>query len=155
MADPAVLEPGKANASQREKWLPARPGGTSRYGLDVPVNRRKFEIVTPLADLADQSGLSINELAIGFVLEHPAISAALIGPRTLEQLNSQIPAAHLRLNGDVLDRIDEIVAPGIDINPGDGAWPPPPLTERRLRRRSLRGLAHQQLSCPSVPASDR
>ncbi len=130
---------GKENTSERERRLPTRPGGTSRYSLDVPVNQTKFELVTRLTELADQSGLSMIELALGFVLEHPAISAAIIGPRTMEQLDSQLPAAKVRLASDVLDRIDEIVAPGVDVNPEDGAWPPPALTEPRLRRRSLRG----------------
>jgi len=127
---------GQENTSERERRLPTRPGGTSRYSLDVPVNQRKFELVTQLAELADQGGLSMIELAIGFVLEHPAISAAIIGPRTMEQLVSQLPAARTRLTSDVLDRIDEIIAPGVDVNPEDGAWPSPALSDPRLRRRS-------------------
>lgn len=126
---------GRENTSERERRLPARPGGTSRYSLDVPVNQRKFELVTQLDRLAEQAGLSMLELAIGFVLEHPAISAAIIGPRTLEQLDSQLSAAQVRLPSDVLDRIDEIVAPGVDVNPEDGAWVPPSLTDPLLRRR--------------------
>lgn len=127
---------GKANTSAREQTLPARPGATSRYSLDVPVNRRKFELVTQLAQLAEQAGLSMIDLAIGFVLEHPAVTATIIGPRTMQHLDSQLPAAHVKLSADVLDRIDEIVAPGVDINPEDGPWAPPALTDKRLRRRS-------------------
>jgi aryl-alcohol dehydrogenase-like predicted oxidoreductase len=102
----------------------------------VPVNQKKFELVTQLAELADRSGLSMIELAIGFVLEHPAVSAAIIGPRTMQQLVSQLPAAHTQLTPDVLDRIDEIIAPGVDVNPEDGAWPSSALSDPRLRRRS-------------------
>ena len=127
---------GRENTSEREKRLPTRPGGTSRYDLDVPVNQTKFVLVTQLTDLADQAGLSMLELATGFVLEHPAISAVIIGPRTHEQLDSQLAAAPTRLTSDILDRIDEIVAPGVDVNPEDGPWPTPPLTNARLRRRS-------------------
>lgn len=127
---------GRENTSTREKRLPAQPGGTSRYNLDVPVNRQKLELVTQLDELAKESGLSMIELAIAFVLEHPAINAAIIGPRTMGQLESQLPAAQVRLPGDVLDRVDEIVAPGVDVNPEDGAWRPSALTEARLRRRS-------------------
>ena len=105
----------------------------------MPINQKKFELVTQLNELAEQSGLSMIELAIEFVLEHPAISAAIIGPRTMEQLDSQLPAARARLSSDVLDRIDEIVAPGVDVNPEDGAWPSPALTEPRRRRRSPHG----------------
>lgn len=126
------------NTSDREHRLPARPGAPSRYSLDRPINKTKFDLVTQLAELADQSGLTMIELALGFTLEHPAISAVIIGPRTMEQLHSQLPAAHIHLPADVLDRIDEIVAPGVDVNPEDGAWPAPALSNPHLRRRTPR-----------------
>jgi aryl-alcohol dehydrogenase-like predicted oxidoreductase len=127
---------GRENTSQREQRLPTRPGGTSRYDLGVLINQTKLTLVTELTELAEQSGLSMLELAIGFVLEHPAISSAIIGPRTMDQLDRQLPAAHTRLATGVLDRIDEIVAPGVDVNPEDGVWPAPALTQPDLRRRS-------------------
>ncbi len=75
------------------------------------------------------------ELALGFVLEHPAVTAAIIGPRTMEQLESQLSAPTVRLEPAVLDRIDEIVPPGTNVNPEDAGWTPTVLVDARLRRR--------------------
>jgi aryl-alcohol dehydrogenase-like predicted oxidoreductase len=91
--------------------------------------------VTQLATLADEAGLTIIELALAFVLEHPAVSAAIIGPRTMDHLESQLSAADVHLEPEVLDRIDEIVAPGTNINPEDAGWTPPSMLDSSLRRR--------------------
>jgi aryl-alcohol dehydrogenase-like predicted oxidoreductase len=71
---------------------------------------------------------------LAFVLEHPAVTSAIIGPRTMEQLESQLDAADLRLEASVLDRIDEIVPPGTNLNPGDAGWIPPSLADASKRR---------------------
>ena len=107
-----------------------------RFDLANPYNQRKLDAVEELAQLADESGLTLIELAIAFVLSHPAITAALIGPRTMEQLESQLAAADVVLDDAVLDRIDEIVAPGITINPADNSFANPALepAARRVRR---------------------
>jgi hypothetical protein len=63
------------------------------------------------------------------------VTAAIIGPRTIEQLESQLPALERTLSTDVLDRIDEIVPPGINVNQNDTGWDPPWLTDSPLRRR--------------------
>ena len=63
------------------------------------------------------------------------MTAAIIGPRTMEQLESQLPALERTLSADVLDRIDEIVPPGMNVNPNDRGWDPPWLTDASLRRR--------------------
>ncbi len=123
---------GKDNTSHRSARLP------DRYDLGLPVNQRKLEIVTQLAALAAEAGLSLIELSLAFVLEHPAVSAAIIGPRTMEQLESQLSAPEVRLEPAVLDRIDAIVAPGTNVNPEDAGWQPAALTDPRLRRRSRR-----------------
>ena len=73
-------------------------------------------------------------LALAFVLEHPAVTAPIIGPRTMEQLESQVGAADVKLSRDVLDRIDEIVPPGINLNPTDGGWQNPALVPEARRR---------------------
>jgi aryl-alcohol dehydrogenase-like predicted oxidoreductase len=73
-------------------------------------------------------------LALAFVLEHPAVSTAIIGPRTMEQLESQLGVEKVALSTDVLDRIDEIVAPGTTLNEADRGYAPPSLTEPVLRR---------------------
>jgi aryl-alcohol dehydrogenase-like predicted oxidoreductase len=98
-----------------------------RFDLANPYNQRKLDAVEELARLADEMGLTLIQLAIAFVLNHPAITAALIGPRTMEQLESQLAAADVVLDDAVLDRIDEIVPPGITINPADNSFANPAL----------------------------
>jgi aryl-alcohol dehydrogenase-like predicted oxidoreductase len=103
--------------------------------MEIPGNRAKLEAVTQLIELADSAGLSLIELALGFVLEHPGVTSPIIGPRTMEHLQSQLPALELRLSPQVLDRIDEIVAPGTDLNDTDVGWVPAAIADPSLRRR--------------------
>lgn len=98
----------------------ARP--PARFDMSAPANQRKLEIVEELALLAEQSGLSLIELAVAFVINHPGVTSAIIGPRTMEQLDAFLPAADVVLTPDVLDRIDEIVAPGVTVNPADNSY---------------------------------
>jgi aryl-alcohol dehydrogenase-like predicted oxidoreductase len=72
---------------------PARQRLADRYDLTLPANQRKLEAAEALAQLAEEAGLSLIEMAIAFVIRHPAVTAAIIGPRTMEQLESQLPAA--------------------------------------------------------------
>jgi len=120
---------GKPNTSRRSAMLPAR------YDMSIPANQRKLEIVTELTALADEANITLIELSLAFVLEHPAISAAIIGPRTMEQLESQLSAPELRLEPAILDRIDEIVPPGTNVNGEDAGWSPSVLTRAHRRRR--------------------
>lgn len=120
---------GKKNTSRRSAMLPAR------YDMSIPANQRKLEVVTQLTTLADEAGMSLIELSLAFVLEHPAISAAIIGPRTMEQLESQLSAPDLRLEPALLDRIDEIVPPGTNVNGEDAGWSPSVLARAHRRRR--------------------
>jgi aryl-alcohol dehydrogenase-like predicted oxidoreductase len=115
--------------TNRAKRVPAR------YDLDSPDNQRKLDAVEQLVALADEAGLSMVDLALAFVLAHPAVTAPIIGPRTMEQLESQLGAADVRLSSDVLDRIDEIVPPGTTFSRADAGWDPPALTNAKLRRR--------------------
>ena len=105
------------------------------YDMSLPGNQQKLDAVTKLTELADGAGLSLIELALGFVLEHPAVTSPIIGPRTMEHLESQLPALELRLGADVLDRIDEIVPPGADLNATDVGWVPAAIADAALRRR--------------------
>jgi aryl-alcohol dehydrogenase-like predicted oxidoreductase len=116
-------------SSRRAQMLP------SRYDMSLPANQRKLEAVQALAQLAEQSGLTLIELALAFVKSHPAVTAPIIGPRTMEQLESQLPALQSSLDDELLDRIDEIVAPGLNVNPGERGWDPPWITDSVLRRR--------------------
>jgi aryl-alcohol dehydrogenase-like predicted oxidoreductase len=105
-----------------------------RYDMSLPGNQAKLEAADALAQLADEAGLSLIDMALAFVLEHPAVTAAIIGPRTMEQLESQLGAGEVELSSDVLDRIDEIVAPGTNLNPTDGGWQNPALSPTSRRR---------------------
>ena len=105
-----------------------------RFDLSHPANQRKLDAVEDLAQLAEQTGITLIELAIAFVLNHPAITAALIGPRTMEQLEGQLAAADVVLDDAVLDRIDEIVPPGTTINPADNSFNNPALEPAARRR---------------------
>jgi aryl-alcohol dehydrogenase-like predicted oxidoreductase len=106
-----------------------------RFDLDQPTNRAKLEAVEQLAKVAEGAGLTLIQLALGFVTAHPAVTSALIGPRTLEHLESQLAAADVTLSSDVLDAIDAIVPPGVDLAPDEKVDTPPSLLDATLRRR--------------------
>ncbi len=110
----------------------ARP--SARFDMQLRENQRKLDIVEELAQLAEQAGLTLIELAIAFVINHPGVTSAIIGPRTMEQLLSQLSAADVTLSADVLDRIDELVAPGVTINPEDNSSGAAELTPSARRR---------------------
>ena len=112
----------------------ARQRLANRFDMSLPENQRKLEAAEHLAGLADQSGLTLIQLAIAFVLRHPAVTAPIIGPRTMEHLESQLAAADVTLSGDVLDQIDKIVPPGVNLNPADGGWVSPALDAVARRR---------------------
>jgi aryl-alcohol dehydrogenase-like predicted oxidoreductase len=107
----------------------------ARYDVSRPENRRKAELANELHDVADEAGLTLIELALAFVLRHPAITAAIIGPRTMEHLESQLGGADVKLDEATLDRIDRIVAPGHTLTDADAGWAPPWLTDSAFRRR--------------------
>ena len=115
-------------SSSRANRLP------ERFDLSQPANQRKLDAVEALAQLADEAGLTLIQLAIAFVLRHPAITCALIGPRTMEQLEGQLAAADIVLDEALLDRIDEIVPPGMTLNPEDNSWANPALEPEARRR---------------------
>jgi aryl-alcohol dehydrogenase-like predicted oxidoreductase len=106
-----------------------------RFDLSLPENQRKLDAAEALALLAEESGLSLIHLALAFVIRHPAVTAAIIGPRTMEHLESQLGAVDARLDDAILDRIDEIVPPGTNFNRADAGWTPPALEDASLRRR--------------------
>jgi aryl-alcohol dehydrogenase-like predicted oxidoreductase len=106
-----------------------------RYDLELPQNQKKLEAAEELALLAEDAGLSLVHLALAFTLAHPAVTAPIIGPRTMEQLESQLGAVDVSLSPDVLDRIDEIVPPGITLAEMDRGYVPPAIADPALRRR--------------------
>jgi aryl-alcohol dehydrogenase-like predicted oxidoreductase len=113
---------------------PARQRLANRFDLSLPDNQRKLEAAEQLAALADKAGLTLIELAIAFVVRHPAVTAAIIGPRTMDHLESQLPAADVNLPDEVLDQIDTIVPPGVTLNPADNGWVSPTLSPAARRR---------------------
>jgi aryl-alcohol dehydrogenase-like predicted oxidoreductase len=117
-----------APTSSRADRLP------ERFDLSLPENQRKLDAADALAALAEEAGISLIQLAIAFVLRHPAITSAIIGPRTMEQLEGQLGADEVELDDELLDRIDEIVPPGTNVNPADAGYTPPSL-DRAARRR--------------------
>ena len=119
----------EAPASTRAERLPLR------YDLSLPANQRKLDATEALAQLADEAGLPLIELAIAFVLAHPDVTSAIIGPRTMEQLESQLGADDVRLDAGLLDRIDEIVPPGTNFSFADAGFSPPSVADASLRRR--------------------
>jgi aryl-alcohol dehydrogenase-like predicted oxidoreductase len=115
-------------ASSRASRLP------ERFDLSQPANQRKLDAVEELAQLADDTGITLIQMAIAFVLTHPGITSAIIGPRTMDQLEGQLAASDVVLEPSVLDRIDEIVAPGTTINPVDNSFDNPALAAAARRR---------------------
>jgi aryl-alcohol dehydrogenase-like predicted oxidoreductase len=108
----------------------------SRYDMSIPANQAKLEAAQALGELAEGADISLIEMSIGFVTSHPAVTAAIIGPRTMEQLESQLGALERdRLPDELLDGIDAIVPPGTNVNQADTGWDPPWLSDPSLRRR--------------------
>jgi aryl-alcohol dehydrogenase-like predicted oxidoreductase len=106
-----------------------------RYDLSVPGNQVKLEAAEALAQLAEEAGMTLIHMAIAFVLQHPAVTSAIIGPRIIEHLESYLGAPDVRLEPAILDRIDEIVRPGTNMVTTDNGYHAPALADRSLRRR--------------------
>ncbi|UUU32375.1 aldo/keto reductase [Streptomyces sp. CA-210063] len=124
----AVRE-GREVTTSRSAFMPAH------FDTTLPFNRARLDAVEQLAKVADEAGLTMIQLALGFVTAHPAVTSALIGPRTPDHLRAQLAAADTVLPADVLDAIDAIVAPGTDLAPHEKYDTPPALLDPSLRRR--------------------
>ncbi len=122
---------GEVPTSRRARLMP------DLYDLSNPANQAKLDAADALAGLAEQSGMSLIHLALSFVLQHPAVTSPIIGPRTMEHLESQLGAAERVLSTDMLDRIDEIVPPGVTLSSADEGYVPPALADPFLRRRRM------------------
>jgi aryl-alcohol dehydrogenase-like predicted oxidoreductase len=108
-----VSGPGSAARARRF------PGA---YDATNPANAAKLDAADAFGALADQAGLSLIQMAIGFVTRHPAVTSAIIGPRTMEHLDSYLAADGIDLPTDLLDHIDQIVPPGVTVNVADNMW---------------------------------
>jgi aryl-alcohol dehydrogenase-like predicted oxidoreductase len=112
-----------------------RSGGMPQHFSD----ERKLDVVEQLVPLADKAGLPMTHLAMAFAIAHPGVTSAIIGPRTMEQLDDLLAGAEVTLDDEILDRIDEIAPPGTDAAPNDVAYTPPEVLNASLRRRSVAG----------------
>ncbi|GGM16864.1 aldo/keto reductase [Micromonospora yangpuensis] len=124
-----AVRAGREITTHRADVLP------QRFDLTVEANRARLDAVEQLAKVADEAGLTLIQLALGFVTAHPAVTSAIIGPRTTDHLRSQLAAADTVLPADVLDAIDAIVSPGVDLAPEEKNDTPPALLDPALRRR--------------------
>jgi aryl-alcohol dehydrogenase-like predicted oxidoreductase len=107
----------------------------ARFDFSLPENQRKLDLIDELDKVAADAGLSMTHMAMAFVVSHPAVTAAIIGPRTMEQLTDVLAGGDVELSDDVLDKLDEIVAPGTTLNSADAGWVPPSITNSFHRRR--------------------
>ena len=110
-----------------------------RFDQSLPENQKKLDLIEDLLKVASDAGVSLVHLALAFVIQHPAVSAAIIGPRTMEQLVDQLPAVEVRLEDEILDRIDALVPPGTNVNNADAGYQTPAISAAWRRRRGSRG----------------
>jgi aryl-alcohol dehydrogenase-like predicted oxidoreductase len=107
-----------------------------RFDLTRPENLAKLDATERLADVAAQGGWSLPEMAVAFAVAHAGVTSAIIGPRTIEQLDALVAGADVALDDATMDRIDAIVPPGTNLTV-DGTWRAPALSDPALRRRPL------------------
>jgi aryl-alcohol dehydrogenase-like predicted oxidoreductase len=129
---------GRYRKGQPVDLATGRPAlNPERFDPSIPENAAKYEAVEQLAELARAIGCSLPQLAVAFTVAHPAVTSAIIGPRTMGHLDGLLKGAPLTLDDATLDRIDEIVPPGTNLYHPDGAWRPPALADAARRRRPL------------------
>jgi aryl-alcohol dehydrogenase-like predicted oxidoreductase len=100
----------------------ARAARSATYDATSPANAAKLDAADALGALADEAGLTLIQMAVAFTVRHPAVTSAIIGPRTMEHLDDYLAADGIELPSDVLDRIDQIVPPAVTINVADNMW---------------------------------
>ncbi|HEY2221039.1 aldo/keto reductase [Actinomycetospora sp.] len=115
---------GQETDSARMKFAPGRL-----------THERKLDVVEELLPLAEKAGISLTHMAMAFATAHPGVTSAIVGPRTSAHLDDLIAGAETTLDDEILDRIDEIVPPGTDVDPGDVSYAPPAIEQASLRRR--------------------
>ena len=117
--------------------LSERPASDNprRFDPALPGPRRKIELLRELRALASDAGLSLNHLAMAFVVSHPTVTAAIIGPTSMSDLQAYLAGAVVELDDDILDRIDQVVPPGSLVTDADAGHDPPAITEPSMRRR--------------------
>ncbi|MFA3843817.1 aldo/keto reductase [Streptomyces aureus] len=129
---------GQFRRGEAIEMNPFRQAIAHKFNFDLPGNQRKLDAVERLSALADEAGMPLTHLALAFASTHPGVTSVILGARTVEQLTDQLAAAEVRLDDEILDRIDEIVAPGLTLNPADIDYRHPALTDPEQRRRPAR-----------------
>ncbi|MDQ3896154.1 MAG: aldo/keto reductase, partial [Actinomycetota bacterium] len=121
---------------RRGQEPPPGSRGARNWGnrFTTPESERKLDLVEELLKLASDLGVALTHLAQAWVVRHPAVTSAIIGPRTMEQLTDSLAGHDVVLDDATLDRIDELVAPGTNVNPGDAGWTSPALSAAARRR---------------------
>jgi aryl-alcohol dehydrogenase-like predicted oxidoreductase len=109
----------------------------AQFGFQHLRDEHRLDVVEQLIPLAQEAGISLTHLAMAFVLAHPGVTSAIIGPRTMDHLDDLLAGVHVTLTDEILDRIDEIVPPGTDIGTLDMAYNPPAIERSNLRRRPV------------------
>jgi aryl-alcohol dehydrogenase-like predicted oxidoreductase len=101
-------------------------------------DEQRLDAVEQVIPLAAEAGLPMTHLAMAFAIAHPGVTSAIIGPRTMEQLDDLLGSVDIRLTDEILDQIDKIVPPGTDVGvPDQSAYLPPALVSPALRRRPV------------------
>jgi aryl-alcohol dehydrogenase-like predicted oxidoreductase len=133
-------------------WSPLAKGmltGRYRKGQPLPdslrvkffpkqmADERNLDAVERLIPIAEAAGLSLTHMSMAFVMAHPGVTSAILGPRTMHQLDDLLAGADVVLSDEILDRIDEVVAPGVDSGPMGAVYAPPAVTQASLRRRPI------------------
>lgn len=132
-------------------WSPLAMGQlTGRYRKGQPLpesvrtkyfpgqmsDERRLDAIEQLIAVAEEAGLSLTHMAMAFAIAHPGVTSAIIGPRTMEHLDNLLAGAEVVLSDEVLNKIDEIIAPGAEAGPLEANYNPPAITQVSLRRRS-------------------
>jgi aryl-alcohol dehydrogenase (NADP+) len=107
----------------------------ARYFPRQMSDERSLDAVEQLIPLAEEAGLSLTHMAIAFVMAHPGVTSAILGPRTMQHLDDLLAGAEVRLSDDILDRIDQIAPPGTNVGLNEAAYHPPAILQSNLRRR--------------------
>lgn len=123
-----AIRAGREITTSRSTFMPRR------FDTALPANQARLDAVEQLATIAAEADLTLIQLALGFVTAHPAVTSAIIGPRTMDHLHSQLAAADTELSVDVLEAIDEVVAPGVDLAAEEKSDTPPALLDAARRR---------------------
>jgi aryl-alcohol dehydrogenase-like predicted oxidoreductase len=112
------------------------PGGVrTQYFPEQMSDERRLDAVERLIPVADEAGLPLTHVAMAFVMAHPGVTSAIIGPRTMQHLDDLLAGVDVVLSDEILDRIDKIVPPGVDIGPLQASYNPPSVMQAGLRRR--------------------